>query len=74
MVPFLIAFLGIFGLMVFWVGVQHLVRKSSPELPPDCDVLLEGGRCPICHARDTCALFKPDETTPDQAAGSPRKE
>ncbi len=37
-----------------WVGVQHLFRKSE-GLPPDCDVLGDTGRgCAHCTQRDAC--------------------
>ena len=45
-------------LMLLWLGVQHLVRKNSPELPPDCDVLEGKIGCHGCALEDKCQLSR----------------
>lgn len=46
----LVAVVGIVLLSVLWIGVQALVRKQSPGLPEDADVLA----CTLCDPDGTC--------------------
>ncbi|HDP35499.1 MAG TPA: hypothetical protein ENN29_10370 [Candidatus Hydrogenedentes bacterium] len=48
----------LFLVLMVWVGVQHLFRKSE-GLPTDCDVLGDTGRgCSHCGQRDACTIIK----------------
>ncbi len=48
----------LFAVVMLWVGVQHLARKSD-NLPPDCDVIGDTGRgCGHCALRNTCDHIK----------------
>lgn len=51
---------GIMALGLFWLGVQYLVRRQTPDLPPDCDVLehLSHG-CRGCKRAGTCDMRNP---------------
>ena len=56
----LFAGLVIFGVMLAWVGVQALVRKSE-NLPPETDVIGDTDRaCGHCHKRDACSTRPTD--------------
>ncbi len=46
----LIAVIGVVGLIGIWVGVQTLVRRGSPEMGHDTDVLA----CRSCGTHDGC--------------------
>jgi hypothetical protein len=45
-----IAVAGVVGLMGVWIGVQALIRRESPNMPADADVLA----CRSCGAHDGC--------------------
>jgi hypothetical protein len=46
----LIAVIGIVSLVCIWVAIQALVRRQSPELRDESDVLA----CSICGSDGTC--------------------
>ncbi len=50
----IIAVGGIILLMAGWILFQNWVRKNSPELPPDCDVLEGRFGCSTCALADHC--------------------
>lgn len=53
----------IFMVLMLWVGVQGLFRKSE-NLPPDCDVIGDTGRgCGHCNLRETCDLRQDHDAT-----------
>jgi len=56
-VRMLVAAGAIAGLAILWVGVQALVRRNSPGMPSDCDVLDREGCGGCCSG---CALVPPD--------------
>jgi len=48
----------LFCILMLWIGVQHLFRKTE-GLPPDCDVIGDTGRgCGHCGKKDTCEHIK----------------
>lgn len=48
----------LFAVLMLWVGVQSLVRKSE-GLPPDCDVLGDTEHsCGHCGQRGACPHAK----------------
>lgn len=48
---------GMVFIAVVWFAVQQLVRRNSPHLPPDCDLLEGMGHdCGNCNLSETCGL------------------
>ena len=51
---------GMVLIAVVWYGVLQLVRRNSPHIPADCDLLEGMGHdCGSCHQSDTCGLHHP---------------
>ncbi len=46
----------IFLVLMLWIGVQGLYRKTE-QLPPDCDVMGDTSRsCTHCNLRNDCDM------------------
>ncbi len=50
---------GMVFIAVVWVGVQQWVRRNTPNVPDDCDLLEGMGHdCGSCNHSDTCGLHQ----------------
>lgn len=45
--------------MVGWWLVQLLVRRNSPGIADDCDILEDKMSCRSCGKGDSCSKFRP---------------
>ncbi len=61
----MVGILGVLLVVLLWVGVQSLARRSNPDLPPDCDMLEVGEKCRHCQVRRTCSLVAEQENHED---------
>ena len=55
----IVASTGMLLLILVWLGVQHMTRKSSPDLPDDYDVMQDRMGCGGCHHAEDCGLTAP---------------